>query len=46
MTWDETMFEIVHEIRSRGLFESVYVGGCCKTSAADLAKLRVSLDRA
>lgn len=40
------MFEVVQEIRTRGSFRSVYVGGCCKTSAADIGKLRDRLDRA
>jgi len=43
-SWDEVLFEIVKRTRERGLWEEIFVGGCCKTTPTDVAKLRKQID--
>ncbi|KAI9053281.1 hypothetical protein LZ554_002246 [Drepanopeziza brunnea f. sp. 'monogermtubi'] len=44
MSWDETMWGIVKRARERGLWKSILVGGCCKTTPEDIGKLRMRID--
>lgn len=42
--WHEQVSEIVNEIRHRGAWKGIIVGGCCKTTPGHIAKLRKRLD--
>ncbi|KAL2072752.1 hypothetical protein VTL71DRAFT_12095 [Oculimacula yallundae] len=46
MSWDETVFGIVERARNRGLWKSIIVGGCCKTTPDDISNLRKRIDNA
>ncbi|KAI6712882.1 hypothetical protein B2J93_4635 [Marssonina coronariae] len=43
--WDETIFGIVKRARDRGLWKSILVGGCCKTTPEDIGRLRRRIDQ-
>ncbi|KAH6671093.1 Homocysteine S-methyltransferase [Halenospora varia] len=45
-SWDETMFNIVQNAKTRGSWKEVFVGGCCKTTPEDISKLRRRIDEA
>ncbi|KAK0734602.1 Homocysteine S-methyltransferase [Lasiosphaeria miniovina] len=38
--WQEQIFEAVKGTRARGKWESILVGGCCKTTDSDIERLR------
>jgi len=42
--WDERVWEVVEEVKRRQQWKGIVVGGCCKTGAADIAKLRNKID--
>ncbi|CAG8976174.1 hypothetical protein HYALB_00010432 [Hymenoscyphus albidus] len=42
--WDEIVFGIVMRARERGLWREIFVGGCCKSTAEDIGKLRRRID--
>ena len=42
--WDEAVFDIVKRTRDRGNWAGIVVGGCCKTSPEDIARLRKRID--
>jgi homocysteine S-methyltransferase len=44
MCWDEMLMGIVDRARGRGGWKSILVGGCCKTTPLDIAKLRKRID--
>lgn len=44
VSWDATLWEIVSEVRDRGRWKSVLLGGCCKTTAEDIRALRKRID--
>ncbi|KAE9381309.1 Homocysteine S-methyltransferase [Stipitochalara longipes BDJ] len=44
ISWDEEICEIVRRARERRLWKSILVGGCCKTTPDDIAKLRKRID--
>ncbi|CZS94289.1 related to homocysteine S-methyltransferase [Rhynchosporium agropyri] len=46
MSWDETVFGIVDRAQKRGFWNSIIVGGCCKTTPEDISKLRRRIDQA
>lgn len=38
-SWEEEMFDIVHEARNRDKWAGIIVGGCCKTRPQHIARL-------
>ena len=42
--WDEEMAQVVEQTMHRARWKGILVGGCCKTSPADIGKLRRRLD--
>lgn len=38
--WEAQISSAVHQAESRGLFKNFLVGGCCKATDADIARLR------
>lgn len=42
--WVEEIWQIVKEVRSRRKWSGIVVGGCCKTTAKDIAALRQRID--
>ncbi|EPE29093.1 Homocysteine S-methyltransferase [Glarea lozoyensis ATCC 20868] len=42
--WHETIFEIVKRTRERNKWQEILLGGCCKTTPSDIAKLRKRID--
>lgn len=42
--WDEQMIDIIHQVRRRGRWRGLIVGGCCKTAPGQIAKLRSQID--
>ncbi|KAL2423338.1 hypothetical protein ABEF95_006704 [Exophiala dermatitidis] len=42
--WDQQIFEIVSDVQTRGVWDGVIVGGCCKTTPEHIQKLRKRLD--
>ncbi|KAJ9658171.1 AdoMet-homocysteine methyltransferase [Neophaeococcomyces mojaviensis] len=42
--WDEQVWGVVEGARGRGKWKGIVVGGCCKTSPEDIAKLRKKID--
>ncbi|KAL8243832.1 hypothetical protein R6Q59_010090 [Mikania micrantha] len=44
--WHQKMFEIVEEVLSRGNWEGIVVGGCCKTSPQNIKALSQLLSAA
>lgn len=46
IAWDEQVFDIVKDVRDRGRWTGILVGGCCKTTPGHIAKLRERLDGA
>lgn len=42
--WEETVFQIVREVRSRSAWQGIMVGGCCKTSPKHIKKLKSRLN--
>ncbi|KUJ22801.1 Homocysteine S-methyltransferase [Mollisia scopiformis] len=43
--WDEEVFGIVIRARERGVWESIYVGGCCRVGPEEIGKLRKRVDK-
>ncbi|KAI1006203.1 hypothetical protein K3495_g2018 [Podosphaera aphanis] len=41
-SWDRVIYEIVNKARYRGAWQSIYVGGCCRTTPDDIRKLRMN----
>ncbi|KAI1112006.1 Homocysteine S-methyltransferase [Nemania sp. NC0429] len=39
-SWEQQLYEVVTQARRRGCWRSIVVGGCCKTTPADLSRLR------
>lgn len=46
VSWDETVFEVVKEVRGRRKWSGVAVGGCCKTAQENIVLLRKRIDEA
>lgn len=44
-SWDEQVFEIVTKAKDRGVWSSIYVGGCCRAGPEEIEKLRRRLDQ-
>lgn len=42
--WDEQVWSVVEEVRQRGRWSGIVVGGCCKTGPAEIASLRERID--
>lgn len=42
--WDDTVFNIVEEVKRRGKWRGIIVGGCCKTGPIEIGKLRTRID--
>ncbi|KAI0392895.1 Homocysteine S-methyltransferase [Xylariaceae sp. FL0594] len=39
-SWEEQLADIVSQAQSRGCWQSIIAGGCCKATHADIARLR------
>ncbi|KAK5937892.1 AdoMet-homocysteine methyltransferase [Knufia obscura] len=42
--WAEQVWDVVQEVKHRGKWSGIVVGGCCKTGPEDIAKLRRRID--
>ncbi|KAK5956110.1 AdoMet-homocysteine methyltransferase [Knufia fluminis] len=42
--WAEQVWDVVQEVKQRGKWSGIVVGGCCKTGPEDIAKLRKRID--
>ncbi|KAI1160237.1 Homocysteine S-methyltransferase [Nemania serpens] len=38
--WELQLYDVVTQARSRGCWQSIVVGGCCKTTHVDISRLR------
>lgn len=43
--WDEQVWTAVENVKKRGKWKGIVVGGCCKTGPNDIANLRKRIDR-
>lgn len=43
--WVESLWTIIKEVRTRGKWKAIVVGGCCKTGPAEIARLRRTIDQ-
>lgn len=43
--WVGSLWETVKEVRTRGKWKAVVVGGCCKTGPTEIARLRRMIDQ-
>lgn len=41
--WDQQVHEIITEVQGRGRWQGIIVGGCCKTSPENIAKLHAKV---
>lgn len=46
VSWGDAIWGIVQRARGRALWRSILVGGCCKTTPEDIARLRQRIDAA
>ncbi|KAK1542544.1 homocysteine S-methyltransferase [Colletotrichum paranaense] len=43
-SWEAQLSQVVSNAESRGLWKQIVVGGCCKASHADIARLRTAVE--
>ncbi|KAI8224772.1 Homocysteine S-methyltransferase 1 [Colletotrichum sp. SAR 10_86] len=43
-SWEAQLTEVVANAQSRGIWKQIVVGGCCKASHADIARLRATVE--